>query len=538
MKVLEKSTVQQNGTEEKSVETTTKIKYNQIETTQKFILNAIKSAGFTFEDCISEFIDNSIDAKAKKLIITSKKIDDKFEIRIKDNGRGIPHSKIYDVVRQLGFDNQNYSSDSISNFGLGMKFAIINLSQEGDTKIVSVHKNKKSTIYLNVDHNIGSSVSDPIIEETTELSGTEIIIPNIIATDNRITSLIKHLGTVYFPHVDNGNDLEIVLIQGESEPKIIQFSDPFYRNINPNKVTYENGISSNEDELYINGYKIKITGRFFSDEFNHDNFSSYDIKQGGSGFAGARSGVYFRLNGRYITLGGNDFYVRKNSMSGMNRIRIEVDIDRELISDMGVTFNKSRIILTTVEKVMEPTTKDFVLKLDGMIRWGVTQYTKFLKNDSNINLEDKAERDELNRDINARRRKYPLSDDILDGLNEKKGDNKSKPKKPKSKPSGKTRGKYDKRNVDFRYESLGKDKAFDWYKERGVFVVIYNTNHEFYNYYIKQNQSSKKQIDFMTLSLAESLLLLRNTNLDDYFLDIQTDLIIYMSTRLSKYNKD
>ena len=321
--------------------------WDKIKTEDRFFKDFFKGAGFKFESSMAEFIDNSISAGATQIKIKTVPTGDYYSLIIEDNGHGISHQNIRNVFNLGTGTLSDYKSNSISYYGVGMKFAIVNLSNTGITKLISVHNGHKSTIFMDVTDI--PCISEPIVEEFDGSNGTKIIIPNVILNSNKINTLLKFLGVSYFPHIDNGNKLTIS-IEHDKEVRNVVFTDPFYRNLNSG-TSLVKGIIGNDDEVYINGLKIKIRARYFDESFNSDDYSFWDRQQGSSTFSGNKSGIYFRLNGRYITLGENKFYIGGATRSGSNRIRIEVDIDRDLIQLIGVNFNKSKIDLNDDDSV-------------------------------------------------------------------------------------------------------------------------------------------------------------------------------------------
>jgi hypothetical protein len=521
-------------TKEVSINQETK-KFEPLETTDRFLKDAVKGSGFTFNNSISEFIDNSLDAGSKRITITAIPIKkDLYNLIIEDDGCGIDSLIIKDVIKKIGYGNlSNYKSNSISNYGLGMKFAMINLCQFGECKITSIKNTIKSTVYL--DNNDIPLVSDVFVSNTNDINGTKIEIPNVKTTSNQITSLIKYLGVTYFPHVDNGNNLEIIIINDNKE-KFVEFTDPLYRNVN-NSITYKEGISVNNTHIDLNykdsSYRVFLRARHFDHSFNENNLSSWDIQQGTAGFSGTKSGVYFRLNGRYITLGNGDYYVRTSNQAGSNRNRIEVDIDRDLISLMGIGFNKSKI---SIDKE-DPAIKDFVDNLHDLITWCVQKYSEHNKSNSKQSSEEEKELEDINKDINARRRKMsPIVDN-----------NKVDTKGTKNRPSN--IGPYNKNedttkkvgNLEIRMDLPGKDRVFWFGNENGRFIIRFSTEHEFYNYYKRLNYDSKNLINKLIASLCESIHQSKFTQQSvdhDQFDSIQDVLMMIFSQRLGAYNKD
>jgi hypothetical protein len=520
-----------------------KLNFEKLESTDRFLVDAIKGAGFSFQNCISEFIDNSLDAGSEKIKITTEPVNrkkDYFNLTIEDNGKGILHTEIKDIVKKIGYGNlSKYKQNSISNYGLGMKFALINLCESGICEITSVKDNTESTVFLDRNNEI-PLVSEVSISETNKENGTKIYIPNVNVTSNQLTSLLKYLGVTYFPQVNNGNKLEIKMLfvkDDEVIEKDVEFTDPLYRNINSG-ISYKSGISVNNESFDVkyNGvdYRIWIKARHFDQSFNESDLSSWDKQQGAGSFSGNKSGVYFRLNGRYITLGNGEFYGGSNLKAGANRHRIEVDIDRGLIPLMGIGFNKSKIFLDKENTHLG----DFLKELARLVGWCVQKYSEYNPQNKEVTSEEQQELDEINKDINARRRKMPaLQEDSKSTKDRKKfpdGYDKSKEPKGKEDPKEKRSG-----NLEIRYDLPGKDRALWFGQENGKFLIRFSMEHEFYNYYTKQNTEAKKLINKLVVSFCESLSESRKySTLSDEFDTLQDNLLMLFSYRLGAYNKD
>ena len=99
-------------------------------------LNSWKAQGFDDNKCISEFIANSIDAKAKNISIHK----DKESFYYCDDGIGMNKETLknmFNVYRTANISNR------LGNFGFGTKPAQLNLSRERKTIIITKSKDDK-----------------------------------------------------------------------------------------------------------------------------------------------------------------------------------------------------------------------------------------------------------------------------------------------------------------------------------------------------------------------------------------------------------
>lgn len=498
-------------------------------TTDRFITDAIRGAGFTFNQTICEFTDNAIDAGAKCITVEASQDKDGYSIRITDDGRGIPKDKIVGVLSELGHgSSDDYRSDSISNYGVGMKYAIINLCEKGTAIIESRRDGWKSTIGFCVDGR--PHLTDPKFEREEGDSYTSIFLPSVSnnrskITSNQITALAKHFGAIYYPHIHDGAKLSIKLINGMKATEV-EFSDPLYRELGE-----DNGIISNYDECDIEGRKIYIRGRLFLKSFDLEKANSYDTRQGGSAIAGSRSGIYYRLNGRYITLGGN--MLKDRYAFFMKNLRIEVDIDRELIPAMGVGFNKSKITIDKESELLKP----FIAKIDDIVSWAEKTYNKDIAK-APINADALEEREKLNKSLSAISKKTNGDGlkDLFPALPKKKKEKEdSDTKGTKNRPSGL---EYSKLAVEVSYESQGKSSpAMEYGRINGKTAICINTDHPFYAVYSNIGTESKQVVDMMLFSMVEGLVATKLDHIGDEADAFREDFMLQMSSRLSKWFK-
>lgn len=502
----------------------------KLETTDRFLIDAVRGSAFTFEGSIAEFVDNAIDAQAKTIIIhPQENRNGLYDITIFDDGKGIPADKIYNVFKKLGYgQSTDYSSSAISNFGLGAKFAIINLCTKGTSIIESVHNNKRSKVLLNVDG--VPQVFSPQVEElkTPEPSYTKIFIPNVVCSGNQISTLKKFLGCTYYPHIENGNKLNLK-VWHKNEYSQIDFFDPLYRKVSQ-------GTQKNFSDCEINGYKVYLRGMTYDYSFPSSELSPWDIKQGSSSFAGARSGLYFRLGGRYITL-GKGIFASKSAQSQQwrrARIRIEVELDRELIPVFGVGFNKS--ILNLDED--NPSLKPFFNELDPIVAWANKIVMAFRKDgdDPELTDEQRQQNEEIEKRLSQRRRKHPLDMETLEipENTEPKPEipEKEEPKGTKIRPSGLT---YNKDGVEIWLQRQGPDvPCFTYSRINKKLIITFNTDHNFYLYYESLPSVAQEVCSTIIMSLCDTIFLTKLDMTSDN-ITWEEDILRNLSTRLNKY---
>lgn len=106
------------------------------------VLRGFKAIGYSIEEALSDLIDNSIDAKAKNVVIEFGRSDeDLLFIRVIDDGEGIHPDRIDTAMKWGGTSTKD--NKSLGRFGLGMKTAAFAI---GDSLTVVSKASKKKAI--------------------------------------------------------------------------------------------------------------------------------------------------------------------------------------------------------------------------------------------------------------------------------------------------------------------------------------------------------------------------------------------------------
>lgn len=153
---------------------------------------SLRESGFDFSTAIGELIDNSIQAKAKRIEIKPKIVERKFEgkrksvsvitqVAVVDNGNGMD-AEILNACPQLGFSTRYNDRKGFGRFGVGATYASISQC--------------KRTIFCSRPKGTGNFLATYIdLEEIANESQTEIPKP----------------GESHLP-----NDLEEVIVENSS----------------------------------------------------------------------------------------------------------------------------------------------------------------------------------------------------------------------------------------------------------------------------------------------------------------------------------
>ena len=424
-------------------------------TSAKFALQLPKANGFNLETAFAELVDNSIDAGSKKVTLKKVKQDEKpvkgegdyYTFSFKDNGCGMSKEELEEKIPTLGYEGK-YENDSVGYYGIGGRFAMLYLCDQGVITIISIKDNKKTKVLITPKYGINK---DELIcfyesEKTQEPNGTEISITNVKDTNNN-TSTIKFLCATYYPQSVTDKDFVFEYINQNGETTLIEFCDPLYRK---KSEKYVRKIEFDEDDEtfkpWVNGHFIKTTGYLYnSDVWTDNDFNYFDLRSKDKGFNITRAGLYLRMGGRYISL-GNGYFPGYAPQYYLNRLRIEVNIPKECIDIFGIELNKSKVKIDHENPALQNWYK--------VIKYLVTEATRD-KKDARVSEKEEDELTLINKIINDQiknrgKLRNPLEDEKLKNLIPKENNfpDKPEPISTKNRPHGLT---YDKNQFELKY---------------------------------------------------------------------------------------
>jgi hypothetical protein len=127
---------------------------------------ALRSIGYSFEVAVADIVDNSVDARAKhvlvRLIIRN---DSRIDLAIWDDGVGMNSATLKEALR-WGSD-ANEEIQRLGKFGLGLKLA--SLSQAKSVHVVSL-MNKELSARAWLEHGIAAGFSSTLFDRTESAS--------------------------------------------------------------------------------------------------------------------------------------------------------------------------------------------------------------------------------------------------------------------------------------------------------------------------------------------------------------------------------
>lgn len=311
-----------------------------------FLIESMRSLGYSFETAIADLIDNSVSASAKKINILLDPSDDP-RLVIFDDGHGMDSVTLEESLRFGSYGPLNERDEhDLGRFGLGMKSA--SLSQCRKLIVASKHKGVISCFSWDldkVDETQNWSVIEYSGDEIRELSnielldsvnsGTYISLQNfdrISVTSSDVVKTIKksleltedHLALV-FHRIMSEDDVTISINGRPIEPK-----DPFLENHKSTQRLREQTIVVDESKITLQPYILP----------HRNKLTSSDLKKvGGSEDLRTHQGFYIYRCKRLILWGT---WFRLLSKDELNKLaRVKVDIPNSLDEIWSIDVKKS-----------------------------------------------------------------------------------------------------------------------------------------------------------------------------------------------------
>ena len=328
---------------------------------------ALRSIGYSFEVAVADIIDNSIDAKAKQIIVRFVlRKDALLDLAIYDDGHGMDDVTLREAMR-FGAD-VNEQINRLGKFGLGLKLA--SLSQARELRVYS-HKrgglSGRGWLEDSISRGFTSSIFDAneSSETLTELQldkylkrpGTLVlwsrlyrIGQNHAAQDEQVQRLISRLKnylSLAFHRFLSGNARRIAITIDALDvdsgdvgiPVAVNGLDPFGYSIS--------GSQDFPQQLLLDGHdkEIKMTAHIWPPNSKQPEYKL-------PGGANARQGFYFYRNNRLIQGGGWNGLREAEPHSSL--ARIEVDTSPQFDLELSLDIKKIEVQLpSSLVKVIQ-----------------------------------------------------------------------------------------------------------------------------------------------------------------------------------------
>ncbi|MBL4853604.1 MAG: ATP-binding protein [Robiginitomaculum sp.] len=494
------------------------------------LFEALGKIGYSPTSAVLDILDNSISAEATKVHITIKPIEVKTtnpsatrlqidKITIADNGQGMSTQGLHNAL-SIGSSSENYTSDTLSKFGMGLKSASSSLGKR--LTIVSRLKNEP-TMAATVDQDLLKDKYEyTLIQARTEQvqqldevagtgnSGTLIIIDKIrqnsLPKVEKILEEIERKAGVIFHYYLEGLDPAqrkiSIILNGEA----IKPFDPLF-------VTEISAKESKLDERTWDGLSVKwvqekqhfnltqdgsITALIEITQLPHpptvsqqDNGISQNQCREHYNIGAAHYGFYIYRNGRLISWADSlDGHISRDQDLYSFRGRIFLKSDSDEILNIDVT--KSQIRLSEVANAqLAPLISEAKKKSKLAWQYAGTELSKITTLDphSTVNVE-------LDKVASLQNRKQKLSDEASSDTDRKK--NKSRrtalEKNTTASEDEAKHLKNDRARVQYVKElDYGQlwERAHD--PKDGLFVRV-NKSHQLYREIISQHSDNQEMI--------------------------------------------
>ena len=323
------------------------------------LIGALRQIGYSFEQAISDLIDNCINAESKNVLvrfITSG--NEIVSIVIADDGFGMSPEKLIDAMK-FGSDEEAVS-ESLGKYGMGLKLA--SLSHAESVTVVTNDKKKISARRWTIEGIKKGWKCDLIKSDDAaefynarkfpfEISdnGTLVVwndIDKLPTSEKGLEDTLKkiriklknHLGLCFHRFIED-NKLNIFIdkqVLGESYHNINDLVEPL------NPFAYQ--VTGHQE--YPKKFKANIAGvgeLLLDAHIWPANSDSKNYKLGGR--TSSRQGFYFYRNDRLIQTGGWNSVIQDENEPHGSLARVRIDLPAEYDGKFGLNVQKSAVIV-------------------------------------------------------------------------------------------------------------------------------------------------------------------------------------------------
>jgi hypothetical protein len=313
------------------------------------LLENLRHSGISNMAALGEFLDNSVDADARRIQIQIYNSDEKYRnIMIIDNGRGINETNIQGALTLA--KSMKVGLDQLGKFGMGMKTAALSLTTNFEilTKTTTgsilfasfnITKMRQAGKYY-------ADLRDATKEECSffndklnnPTSGTILILKYCDKINARTNAdfkdeTIQYIGRVYRRLIERGTIFEV---KDEESNTLVPIIDPLMRNDHRTTPIADREIHqikySSQGKVLTANIEISAT---ILPATNTSNKYELKINQ-------TNQGIYILRQNREIAHAlaySNVWGIKHNSK---NRIRVEMYVKPELDEVLRIDFNKGK----------------------------------------------------------------------------------------------------------------------------------------------------------------------------------------------------
>jgi hypothetical protein len=320
------------------------------------VFDAVARIGYEFEHAIADLVDNSIDAKARNVLV--RFIYDAKAVRsvaVIDDGEGMNDDSI-DAAMAFGA-RTGKGADSLGKYGMGLKSATF--SQCNALTVISRQSGRAvgrrwtaekaradwSCEILNGgaagtymrqhrSHRVDTSESGTIVEWGDLDAFTHSMIPPGKTIDSRFRQLNNHLGLVFHRLIEGGKiSIQLDAVNPSQRlsgiPVSVGALNPFPR---------FSGLSGYPKQfaMTVGGQELGFTGHVWKRNATEAGFKL------GDGRLSKKQGIYLYRNDRLIQAGGWNG-LRNDAEVHLSLARVELDLPSALDSMFKLTVQKSAV---------------------------------------------------------------------------------------------------------------------------------------------------------------------------------------------------
>ncbi len=473
------------------------------------LLNSIRKAGYSLEAAVGDLADNPLDAHADTIIISIRKVENDWDVRVADNGTGMDDSKLDQMLR-LGSKAIHDPSRDLGLYGVGSTTASLSLgrslhvvSRTAPNHTLSGATDLDVVIKVNafVKHMADATHDEIELFESTfseaditpPSSGTLVRITRCDLFPYRderkaVREVKEYVAETYRYFIDAGKRF---IVNGEE----VAARDPLERAYSDTRILFNDVVEYDFPKGHQRYGEREGIGIILVELPLHGGENEESLH----GISMRNQGLYVLRNRRQIvraeTLG---MYTRHNQF---NRFRGELFFPGTMDDDLGVSFLKSSYRINMTQSLKD--------KIEEVVRPYLRQVQKSTRLSSGL-IDDSINHEDSERLIQRRSPflRQPSALSATRDSSKKEHDGTVEPKdtgriqtpmEPRSKPALSDRARF--------VTEPGDPRApfFEWELDGKVMVIKYNSNHPFYSRFLVEqsdNPSMVSAVDYLAYSLA------------------------------------
>lgn len=329
------------------------------------LIEGLRDIGYSLETAISDIMDNSITAGARRIQIITETVSDSPHIAIVDDGGGMTEEELIAAMRP-GSRNPLETRDGpdLGRFGLGLKSA--SFSQCRRLTVVSRKSGKTSAAIWDLDDvadrnewaiqlpdgvsgipevdQLGPSGTLVLWEKLDRLKGgySSNAAKSAEVINQRIAETERHLRLIFHRFMEESKPLRILL-----NGRLLRPLDPFVRKSPATIEDPEERLSLNQGDVEIQSFTLP----------HHKQMSKVDWDDIGGPEGHLKSQGFYLYRGKRLIIYGTWFGLcRQSELTKLARVRI--DIPNSMDGDWKIDVKKSSaqlppVVRDRLKKVIE-----------------------------------------------------------------------------------------------------------------------------------------------------------------------------------------